>query len=183
MISQASPLFYVRCFTILSFGVLQNPLSVALEQGSHIHQEQDMNLNILQSSRDVLQLRSRKGRESLERRETTSGCYEAYTPDYSSCTDYTACGYTCVADHCAYDGSLGCLCECENYFYEKCSNYFPDRYFVASSATCEPTLPEVNFRCTFDANTCGFVNTGNYSWTRLWGETLSVRLLTRFRYH
>ena len=48
------------------------------------------------------------------------GCYGAYTPNYN-CYGYPSCGYTCVGNYCAYDGSSGCKCDCGT-----CSQYYPN---------------------------------------------------------
>ena len=60
----------------------------------------------------------------------SGGCYGAYTPDFN-CFGYEACGYSCVGDNCAYDGGVGCLCDCSI-----CSNFFPGRCLDPQTGTC-----------------------------------------------
>ena len=56
-----------------------------------------------------------------------SGCYEAYLPDFKTCSNYEDCGYTCVGQYCAYSGST-CRCDCN-----ECAVFHPGK--VASTAT------------------------------------------------
>lgn len=39
------------------------------------------------------------------------GCYEAYKPNFSTCSKYKECGYTCVGDYCSK--STPCTCDCD----------------------------------------------------------------------
>jgi len=56
-----------------------------------------------------------------------SGCYEAYLPNFKTCSNYEDCGYTCVGQYCAYSGST-CRCDCN-----ECAVFHPGK--VASTAT------------------------------------------------
>ena len=69
---------------------------------------------------------------------TTPGCYGAYTPNYSRCSGYAACGYTCVGNNCAYAGTQ-CACSCT-----ACSTFYSTLYFDATTGKCVPAPVQVN---------------------------------------
>ena len=68
--------------------------------------------------------------------QVQGSCYEARTSNYA-CSGYENCGYTCLNGWCAYDGSRGCLCSCN-----QCAQYWPSKFYDSSTSRCiDPPPP------------------------------------------